>query len=423
MNQPILLYKKFTGIAGLLFLSKALSMVANIIYARFLGPQEYGLYSYALAIIAMATVPTVAGLPNFLVREIANYQVSKEEEYLTGIIKWSRNYVLVISVVVVVFMYAALYCSLFDDKISSLLWCAILLIPIKGMLTQQGAVLNGFRKPILAQLPVQIFASAFTLAAVLVFILIDLEFTSSSLIDLSIISSLLGLLIGFVLIKKLIVLKKIAKYDKKRWHYSLVPFSFMYFIGALNAELASVLLGFLEKSESVAYFKVAMQAGTLIALGLTAIDALIMPNVASLYKSENFKDTQDLISKSVRLVSIISLPLIFLLVFFGDLIIIFLFGSEYVSAYPILVVLCFGQLVNVIMGSVGLVLNMTGNENKALKSLSLTLVLNVMLLGYLVPNYGAMGAAVSVSCSLICWNILMGIEVWRSTGLKTWLRF
>jgi O-antigen/teichoic acid export membrane protein len=196
----------------------------------------------------------------------------------------------------------------------------------------------------------------------------------------------------------------------------------MAFISTLNTELASILVGWLVDLESVAYFKVAMQAVALISLGLTAINAVIMPDIARSYKESDINVTQSLLKKSVRISVIVSLPIIFILYFFGELLILTLFGREYLESYSILVILCIGQVVNVFMGSVGAVLYMTNNENSALKILLLSLIINILLLVILIPLYGAKGAACGISISMVVWNILMAYNVKKLTNLRTWLQ-
>jgi O-antigen/teichoic acid export membrane protein len=425
MSQSLPLYRKFTGAAGLMLIGRGLAMVSGIIYARYLGPEQFGLYSFALAIIAMATLPVMAGLPNLLVREIANFHLEGKWALLTGVINWSRAYVLVLSLIIIVCMYFALYFNFFNTSVSNLLWVAVLLIPLRGLLTQQGAVLNGFRQPILAQLPDKIFAPTLTLIILCLFIFFGVDLTGGKLINIAILASFFSFFVSAILLKRTVKAKAkkcAAKYSIKIWHTSLLPFTLMAFIGTLNTELASVLLGWLVDNESVGYFKVAMQAVALIALGLSSVNAVIMPNVARLYKEGDFNATQALLTKSVRLSTLVSLPIILFLIIFGEFAISLLFGKDYLGAYPILVILCFGQLVNVLMGSVGLVLSMTGNEKSALKSLSITLLLNLLLLATLVPLYGSIGAAIAVTTSLASWNVLMAIDVCRLTKLKTWIR-
>ena len=406
-------------------MSRGLAMVSGIIYARYLGPEQYGLYSFALAIIAMATLPVVAGLPNLLVREIAHFHLEGKWALLTGVIKWSRVYVLVLSLIIIICMYLGLSFDLFKASVSNLLWIAVLLIPLRGVLTQQGAVLNGFRQPILAQLPTLIFAPVLTLSILLFCIFLGIELTSSKLINISILASLFAFFVSaFLLNNKIrpITNNCAPKYTIKKWHTSLLPFTIMAFIGTLNTELTSVLLGWLVDNESVAYFKVAIQAVALIALGLSSVNAVIMPSVALLYKKGDLKGTQALLTKSVRLSALVSLPIILVLIIFGEIAIDLLFGKEYLEAYPILLILCFGQLVNVLMGSVGVVSNMTGNEKGTLKSLLITFILNLILLATFVPIYGGIGGAIAVSVSLIFLNVLVTIDVVRKTKLKPWIR-
>ena len=118
----------------------------------------------------------------------------------------------------------------------------------------------------------------------------------------------------------------------------------------------------------------------------------------------------------------ISLPIILILIFFGELLIVILFGKEYLPAYPILMILCMGQFCNVIMGSVGLVLNMTNNEGSALIIIVSVFFINLISIFILIPLYGEIGAALSVSIGQILINVITAIKVRQKTTLKTWIQ-
>lgn len=425
MSKEKSLLKLFMGTASVNLFARGLAVITGIIYARFLGPDQYGLYGYVMSIIALLTLPVTAGLPNLIVREIANFQLEEKWQYLLGLISWSRWYVLIISFITVVISILAIYYNFFRSSVASLLIFALVIIPFRGLLVQQGAILNGFRKPILAQIPSQILAPLITLGLLSFFILNKSNLTGVILIQVSIVASLLAFALSAFYLHKIIKQEskiEIPKYLIKQWHVSLTPFTLMAIIGTLNTELASVLLGWLDTTESVAFFKVAMQGVMLIALGLSSINAVIMPQVARFYRQGDLKQTQQLLTKSVRISSLVSLPIILTLIFFGRFAIEILFGKEYLSAYPLLVILCVGQAVNVLMGSVGLVLNMTHNEKYALRSLLITLFISVVLLVILIPSYSAIGAAIAVSIGLIIWNVLMAIDVYKITKLKTWIK-
>ncbi|MEZ9198482.1 flippase [Shewanella sp. 10N.286.54.B9] len=425
MRDSTPIYKRFFGTAGLMLLSKAMVMVIGVLFANHLGPEQFGLYSLALSIVALSTLPVVAGLPNLLVREVANFHSVNKWDLLEGVTSWSRLYVIGISTFVVFTLYTLLYFDFFEPQLTSLLWIAGLLIPLRGLLTQQSAILNGLNFPVLAQLPVQVLIPAITLGVFCFYFLLPGELESFDLLCVSIFACLFSCVISMCLLNRKLnsnVEKVKPKKDVKVWLTSLMPFAIMAFITTLNTELASVLLGLLVDNESVAFFKVATQAVALITLGLTAVNVVIMPNIARLYKNNDLKATQELLTKSVRLSVVITLPIIVVLVLFGEYFIDLLFGNDYVKSYPILVILCIGQLVNVLMGSVGLLLNMTGNENRTLRTLLITFVVNIVLFSTLIPIFGGIGAAISISLSLITWNVLMTVDAWRITKLKPWIR-
>lgn len=425
MDKEKSLLKLFMSTTSLNLFARGLTLISGIIYARFLGPEQYGLYGYVMSILALLALPIIAGLPSLIVREIANFQLEEKWQYLAGIICWSRRYVLIISFIMVTISDIAIYYNFFSEPVASLLVLALFILPFAGLLAQQGAVLNGFRKPILAQIPGQILAPLITLGLLSFLILNKTELTGKVLVKISIIASSLAFILSAWYLNKII--KQESKITKpsfliKKWHLSLTPFTVMVIIGTLNTELSSIFLGWLDTTESVAFFKVAVQGVTLIALGLNSINSIIMPQIARFYRQGDLKQTQKLLTKSVRLSALVSLPIILMLIIFGQFAIEILFGKEYLSAYPLMVILCTGQIVNVLMGSVGLVLNMTNNEKYSLRSLLITLFISVILLFVLIPQYSAIGAAISMSIGLLIWNVLMAIDVYKLTRLKPYLK-
>ena len=420
MSQPIV--KKFLGTAGVQILGRGLTVILGIVLARTLGPEEFGRYSFILSLIAIAVIPTIAGMPQLLVREIANAQLDKRWGELKGILNWAMGYIVAVSFVVMLLLALAIEVKWIRPDIGNLLWVGLILIPIRGVLARQNALLNGLRFPVLAQLPQGVLTSFFVLVLVGFILLLGFRVDAYFLLQIQIIASLIGLIISayFVSSKKPIEIKSItAEYNIKQWHKTLLPFTLLAVISTMNNELASVFLGFLADEESVAYFKVAMQGVTLLALGLAAINTVIAPQISRYYRQGDMVATQELLTKSVRLSALTSLPFALLLIFCSKWIVTLLFGVKYLAAAPIITILCIGQVVNVLMGSVGLVLQMTGNEKKALKALSITMIMTVGLLLILVPLYQAVGAAISVTISMIFWNILMFFDVKRNTGLIT----
>ncbi len=414
------------GTIGIQIGAKGAALLTSILFARALGPEEFGRYGFVIAIITIAVLPTVAGLPQLIVREISQYRAGKQGGLLLGILKWSNRYVLIVSLLSIFITYIFALLNFWEDTVEVLILSALLLIPLKGILARQGAVINGFRRPELAQLPTIVFAPVFALIiSSSIYFLTNIELTSQNLVYIQlfahIISAFLSnMIVNLVTKQKLNTIEPIFRI--KKWHKALLPFTIITIVGVMNSELATVMLGFLGFEESVAYFRVAITGMIVSALSLTAVNSVSGPKIASLYKQKNSTETQNVLTQSVRLSSVIAIPVAIILIFWGEYLITFLFGKEYLPAATLLSILCVGQIFNVSTGSVGLVLSMTGNEKYALRAQIVNLILMILLLAFLVPNYQGIGAAIAVSIGMIFSNLFMTYEVFRLTGLKTWFR-
>ncbi|CAH7063392.1 Polysacc_synt_C domain-containing protein [Vibrio chagasii] len=427
MNSNKSILRAFVGTAGIQLFAKGISLITGIIFARILGPENFGRYAFVISIISLAVLPCVAGLPELIIREVARYRLDKKYSYLNGLLIWSTRYVLAISVISIFFVVVLTYYDTWNEEVSGLVLSAYLLIPIKGLISKQTSVINGFQRPELAQLPLQVVAPVIALCSVsLAYFILEIPLSPLLLIYFQIFTHVCAMVFSVILLKSIFIKpskQSKPKFEFIRWHKALLPFTLVTVIGTMNTELAVLTLGFFGNEEGIGYFRVAMTGTTVLLLGLQAVNAVSAPRIASMYKQKNLAGTQDLLTQSVRLGAMTSIPMAILFILFGEYLISFLFGESYSTAAHLLSILCLGQIFNVCMGSVGVVLNMTGNEKYTLKAQILTLILTLILLISLIPLYQETGAAIAVSISLVFWNIIMALNVYRLTGLKTWLRY
>lgn len=416
---------KFFGTAGLQAANRGLAAILGIVLARVMGPDEFGRYGFIMSLIAIAAIPTIAGMPQFLIREVAHAYLDKRWDELKGILHWALSYIFIISSLIIIIAFFCIYLGLIDDSLGKYLWVGMLLIPLKGISARQNALLNGLRHPILAQLPQGIFTSSWMIFLVFLLLFFQETIDAKTMLLVQVFSCILGVVLSsfFVNIKlpKLQMKGVRSKYKISFWFKSLIPFTLLTFITTMNNEMANVFLGFHGSDKDVAYFRVAMQGVVLLSLGLNAVNAITGPQIARLYRQGDIDATQRLLSKSVKVSCFSALPFAFVFIMFGSEVVSLLFGEIYLPSANLLIILCFGQIVNTAMGSVGLVLQMTGHEKSALRSLFITLIVNVVLLNILIPYFGSVGAAISVTISLIFWNITMSFDVYRKTKLKTWV--
>jgi len=147
------------------------------------------------------------------------------------------------------------------------------------------------------------------------------------------------------------------------------------------------------------------------------VNMAIAPTISQMYTKGEKERLQRMISKSILAVMVFALPVALVLILGGKWILPFVFGQEYVPAYLPLVILCMGQLLNACMGSVGLILNMAGLERITAKGVAIAAIINIVLNAVLIPFLGTIGAAIATSITLMIWNFLLFIWLYRETGI------
>jgi len=188
----------------------------------------------------------------------------------------------------------------------------------------------------------------------------------------------------------------------------------------LMQSLDILMLANFTNYELVAYYGSAVKLTMIIALVLASVNSVITPQIAELFASEKMGILRDRIKKGTRLIFIITFPMILILGIMPSFILGF-FGENYISAKNALWILLAGQVINSLCGSVGVYLNMTGKQRPFQRILVSALILNIVLNYFLIPEFGMSGAAIATSTSMILWNIIAVIYVYRKDKIKVYL--
>jgi len=136
-----------------------------------------------------------------------------------------------------------------------------------------------------------------------------------------------------------------------------------------------------------------------------------------MYSANEYARLQRMLAWVARLVLAAAIPLAATLIFFGGTIVAFVFGTEYEEGKLALSILCVGQVCNAGLGSVNLILNMTGHERDVAIGVGVGAALNVVMNLLLIPEFGLEGAASATAMSTIAWNGFLARRVFVRTGL------
>jgi O-antigen/teichoic acid export membrane protein len=205
-------------------------------------------------------------------------------------------------------------------------------------------------------------------------------------------------------------------FDSRHLMPSLMPLWASGVIFAMIQQFDVVVVGsLLGPAEAGGYFA-AQKTAMLLSLVLIAGGLATAPTMAALYHSGRHAELQRLCRKLALAIAVVSALGFVLLLLLGKYLLAF-FDPSFVSAYPVLVVVACGCLVDAVSGPNAYLMQMTNYERHYLWIMvgCYVLVLAGQLL--LIPHLGVIGAALSSAGGVICWNVCAIFVLRRKAGL------
>ena len=411
-----------TGSFGLKILSTVLVFFTTLALSRFLGPKGYGNYAFALAWISLLIYPAVLGINLLLTREVARYRSQSDWSSLRGILAWSTHMVLFTSSALAL-LAAALVWLLrrhMEDQTATTLCIAVGILPFMALTLLREGAIRGLGAVVVAQLP-QLFIRPALFLTLVVVSYFAFELTAPITVGIRVLTSGIVFLVATVSLRKYLpesTQSGFSNYHHRRWLRSAFPLFTASAGMMVNEQISVIMVATIMGPEEAGIFDVARRSALFVPLVLIAFNMPLGPTVASLYALRQGHRLQQLVTKTVRLAMLCAFPLALALIICAPWYLL-LFGREFTSANVPLVILTLGQLLNVGIGSVGLLLNMTGYERCTALGVVVTAILNGILNATLIPIWGLEGAAVAHVVSLTFFKALLSILVYNKLRIHS----
>lgn len=397
----------------------------TVVAARALQPAGFGAYSFIIALVLFASIPTTSGLSQTLARETAYARARGAEADLPATWLWALKWAFVTTALIVAgFALLASWGGVLSTLTEHLLLAAALLFLMPFPKILSGA-LQGLGHVWVSQLPEHIVRPALILVCASLLWVLSPGNTIS-------VSSFLAIYVGALVVEGIVagaMLGRVAPFrlrdgvrgqmskSGRALGLSAVSFGALASAHMINGNLDVIMLGVLATEAETGIYKAASIVADLVSLGLTVVSAVMMPRIAGLHAIGEVEALQRLVSKAARQITLMASAGAVLQIGTGMFVLSIGFGEGYVDGYPALVILTLGQLLAALFGPVALVLNMTGNEKLTLLITGVSVLSNAILNSVLIPLYGIEGAAMATATSLLLWNLLLVVALKRKTGL------
>jgi len=396
---------------------KGLFFVLQIVLARLLGVEEFGLYTLGFAVVKIGEIISRMGLNMGGMRFVSIYK-DDDLPKLKGTL---------ISCLIIPFINATLIGGVL--YFSSELLCTTVFhrpdfvwplklfafsLPFVTGLDLVAQLLQGFHTTKYTVLSRDIVQPVLNILLVIIFYL--LNYKLSGVIAAFAISSFLAFLYGCFCIKKLFPgfttrnLK--PSFELKNLLAYSLPLLFVGFLNYLLLWKDVLMLGYLSTTTDVGIYRAASQVPYLMTIFLVAVNSLYAPVAANLFRQGEMQRLGSILKTTTRWATFATIPVFFFLLLAAKDIMT-IFGEGYVkSGYLVLIILAFGQLINCITGGVGFTLTMTGRQKlELLNSLALVSI-SIALNFWLIPRWGVFGAAIASSFSVSLINVIRVFQVY-----------
>jgi O-antigen/teichoic acid export membrane protein len=406
-------------LTGTLFTTAA-AYFFKIYLARVLGAEALGIYVLGMTVGGVLGVLAALGLPQASARYVAVYGATGRIEELRGFLWGSAAALLVSNTLVAAVMIATRHwIALRFYHTPSLAQYMVLFAAIMFLgtfTTFLGQVLAGYKDVAVRTVITNFIGSPLTI--ILSVCLLALGAGLRGYIAAQVVSSLVVLALMAGVVWRLTPrmarpgLTPLPRFENEALCFSASLFA-VQGLEYVLAQLDKILLGFYTDARQVGIYTVAVALTAFLPLGLQSINQIFSPTIADLHARGDADLLGRLYRTLARWVLGLTLPVAIVVCTFAPQLMA-IFGSEFRIGWPVLVIGALGQLINCAVGSVGLLLIMSGNQNKLIR-VQVKVTMATVILGLVfIPAYGIVGAAVVSAASNAAINLLNLREV-RST--------
>ncbi len=402
----------------------SVEFAAHVIVVRYLTQEDYGAYSYALALASLFAGFLVLGLPETLARYAPIYLEGRQHWRLLGAIIVAITLILSIGAVAagLVLLMPDLVGDALDSQDSArLLGILMLAVPSDGInLVFQGlfAALGRVRAIFFRQ---YVLVPGLRLIVALVLVLGDesVTFLAIGYVAVSLVGVLWYAAYAAPLLRRAVsgARQRIELPAREILSFALpVLLTNVFWIVLLAA--GTIALGVLGSTTEVAEFQAVLPPARLNYLVTTIFSILFIPTISRLYARNDLAELRNAYLHTTYWLTALTIPLLALTTVFAPTFVPTFFGGEYDASIPILILLSAGYYVHSAAGPNSTTLKVFRRLRVTviidLVALALGIVLNLVL----IPPAGAVGAALAFLLSVAARNAAYQIALRRVAGIS-----
>jgi O-antigen/teichoic acid export membrane protein len=402
---------------GSLFISQTLGYVIVFIYTiyliRYLGVENFGILSFALALTSILEILSDLGLNILMTRDVARDK-SLTQKYFNNIIG------IKLILLVILVSGTVLGLNLMSYPLNEI-YVIYLILFMFIFNTFSGVFYSLFQA--YEKLEYQSIANILNSILMLAGVLLIIKF-NSGLILLSILYALIG---GLVLLFYVYISLTRFKFPKPRFEFDFnfwkptlaqaLQFGLIGVFTTIYVWIDSVMLSFMVGNEAVGIYNAAYRIVLVLLFIPIVINAAVFPVMSRLYGSSS-DSLQRITEKYFKFMLLISMPMGILITFFAGNIILLLFGNQYYPSVIALQILIWATVLTFINSSYVQLFQSSDKQMTVTKIAFIGMIINISLNLLLIPKYSYIAASFNTLVTELGGAVLILTVATRNNSLN-----
>ncbi len=397
------------------------SFVMYVVLARALGVVEYGFFVYALTWVNVMLLLGKAGTDVAVVRFLPAHVEQGDWPRARGVLKFAHALVGFGTVLLAATGFFAAHMGAFNvGGAKAAFAVGLLSVPLLGLAALRQGALRALRAFVRAEIPDGLLRPWLLVLSVALLWLIAGQVSAVEAMGCYLLANLLTLAVGTVWLMKAVpkdVSAAAPVYDVRTW--AAVSLQLMLHTGIFQIlnQIDILMLGALAHAEDVARYSAASRMAWFTAFGSIALGSVAAPLISAGIARGDMQELQKVLRSGTRRGFAFALVVSSVFAAFGSFILT-LFGRDFTSAYPALIVLVAGQLVNAFWGLGSQVMIMMARQRQLVSVMVGAVALNALLNWLLIPAWGIDGAAAATAITTVAWSAIVSLYCLKALHVK-----
>ncbi|PSH69255.1 multi antimicrobial extrusion protein MatE [Phyllobacterium brassicacearum] len=402
--------------------SAAIALVSQVIFARWMGQFEYGIFVLVWVTVVILGNLSCLGFQTTVIRFVPEYLERQQLDHLRGILFTSKAFALTLTTCIAMTGAGLVY--YFRDGIEPYYVAPFIIGFICLPMIALGDTLDGTARSrswaLVALTPTYIIRPVLTLVVMSIAHVAGLPPTAVVAVVSAIIATYATTLLQLFVVNhrfKAVVVPGARQIRFGEWFSVSLPIFLVegFFFLLTNADV--LMVGRYLEPDKVATYFATVKLLALVHFVYFSVKAGAAQRYSELMHTHDHDQLAQFARDTARWTFWPSLAMAIVLLLLGKPL-LYLFGAQFTDGYPLLFILVIGVVARASVGPAESLLNMAGKQKICATVYAVTLIVNICLSILLIPVYGLAGAACATAFSMVFEAMTLAVTVYKCLNIN-----